>query len=361
MRICARLVLPSAFRRISVVLRRNGVASARYMMRVETLTIESEALRDNPLGDPYVRELPVIVPEDAEAHGPLPCVWWLAGYSGIGRSTLQHDPWQEGLPARLQRLRDEGRIGPMIVALPDAFTKLGGCQYLSSPAVGDYETYLLKELRDAVESRWSIGRHALAGKSSGGYGALVNVMKHPDLFSAVACHSGDMHFRLSMAAGLLPLMDALRDHGGVTRFMERFERATNKRDRRWFGAISMLALAAVYSPDPSAPMGIGLPFDLETGLLKDDVIERWMAFDPLHMIDEPKMLAALRQMRLVFVDCGTRDEYALYWGALAFCTKLEAANVPHVFESFDGGHRSTTYRLDESMPRLYAALTEALD
>ena len=329
-------------------------------MRVEVITVESEALKANPLGDPHVRQLHVIVPDDVEKLGPLPCVWWLAGYSGVGRSMLQHDPWQEGLLERLERLTAEKKIGPMIVALPDAFTKFGGCQYLSSPVVGDYETYLIHELRAALEARWPVGRHALAGKSSGGYGALVQTMRHPDLFSAVACHSGDMHFRLSLWPHLLELMDGLRDHGGVTRFVEKFERARKKRDRRWFGAISTLAMAAVYSPDPAAPMGIALPFDLETGLLKDDVLERWSAFDPLTMIESPDAVAALRQMRLVFFDCGRRDEYGLYWGAVAFSKKLEGYGVPHVFEGFDDGHRGTGYRLDASLPRLYAALTEAL-
>ena len=329
-------------------------------MRVETIAVESQALKDNPLGDDHVRQLHVIAPEDAAEHGALPCVWWLAGYAGVSRAMLQDDPWQEGLPRRLERLRREGRIGPMLVVLPDAFTKLGGCQYLSSSAVGDYETYLLKELRAAVEQRWSVGRHALAGKSSGGYGALVNTMRHPDLFDAVACHSGDMHFRLSLFPHVLELMDALRDHGGTARFVEKFEAARKKRDRRWFGAVNTLAMAAVYSPDPAAPMGIGLPFDLETGLLDDAVLERWLSHDPLTMLGEPSCVAALRQMRLVFVDCGRRDEYGLYWGALAFSKKLETLGVPHVFESFDDGHRSTSYRLDASLPRLYAALTESL-
>ena len=329
-------------------------------MRVEVISVESEALKGNPLGDPHVRELHVIVPDDVDKHDSLPCVWWLSGYAGVSRSMLQHDPWQEGLTERVSRLRAEGKIGPMLIALPDAFNKLGGCQYLSSPAVGDYETYLLKELRAAVETRWSVGRHALAGKSSGGYGALVNTMRHPDLFSAVACHSGDMHFRLSLWPHLRELMDALRDHGGVTRFVEAFDKARKKRDRRWFGAISTLAMAAVYSPEPGAPMGIGLPFNIETGALDEAVLERWATFDPLRMIDEPAYVAALRQMRLVFVDCGRKDEYGLYWGALNFSHRLEMYGVPHVFETFDDGHRATGYRLDTSLPKLYAALTETL-
>ena len=224
-------------------------------MRVEVISVESEALRDNPLGDPHVRSLHVIVPDEVDPTVPLPCVWWLAGYAGVSRAMLQHDPWQEGLTERLERLLTEGRIGPMIVVLPDVFNRLGGCQYLGSTAVGDYETYLLRELRAAVEARWPVSRHALAGKSSGGYGALVNTMRHPDLFAAVACHSGDMHFRLSLFPHLRELMDAVRDHGGVPRMLERFDRSMKKRDRRWFGAISTLAMAAVYSPDPAAADG----------------------------------------------------------------------------------------------------------
>ena len=329
-------------------------------MRVEVLTVESEALKGNPLGDPHVRSLHVIVPEDIDAHEAVPCVWWLAGYGGVSRAMLQDDPWQEGLPQRLARLRAEGRIGPMIVVLPDCFTRLGGCQYISSSALGDYETYLIKELRAAVEARWPIARHALAGKSSGGYGALVNVIRHPDLFAAVACHSGDMHFKLSLFPDIRMLMDAVRDHGGVPRMLEKFGRAKKKRERKWFGGISMLAMAAAYSPDPSAPLGIGLPFDVETGALSDAVLEQWLTHDPLTMIEQPEALTALRQMRLVFLDCGRRDEHGLHWGALLFSRKLEAAGVPHVFESFDDGHRSTSYRLDESFPRLYAAMTETL-
>ena len=83
---------------------------------------------------------------------------------------LSGDPWQESLQARVQRLQNEGFSGPMIIALPDCFTKYGGSQFLDSPAQGQYETYLLKELRDFVESKFNVSGHAIAGKSSGGSG-----------------------------------------------------------------------------------------------------------------------------------------------------------------------------------------------
>lgn len=325
-------------------------------MAVEILSIQSKALEGNPLGDPHVRKLHVIVPDDLP-EGPVPCVWWLAGYAGVGRAMLGDDPWQEGLAERLTRLQAEGRIGPMIVALPDAFTRFGGCQYLSSPAVGDYETYLLEELRAAVEGRWAISSHAIAGKSSGGYGAIVHAMRRPDLFEAVVCHSGDMAFEMSLVPDIPHLMNAVRDYGSVDKLVASHGRTVKKKAGKWFGPLSMLALASVYSPDPDGPMGIGLPFDVEQGCLRPDVIERWLAHDPVRIVDDPTCQDALRKMKLVFVDCGRRDEHHLHWGARQFHHKLEAAGITHRYEEFDDGHRSTSYRLDESLPAIWDALT----
>jgi enterochelin esterase-like enzyme len=269
---------------------------------------------------------------------------------------LSHDPWQEGIEERVSRLCAEGKLGPCLVALPDIFTKYGGSQYLGSSAVGDWETHLLVELRAAVESRWKISAHAIAGKSSGGYGAIVHAMRRPGLFDAVACHSGDMGFRLAYTGELAALMNAVHEHGGVENFVRAFERALKKKDGRWFAPISALALASVYSPDPAAPLGIALPFDLERAELDEAVFARWLALDPVNLIDVPAHADALRKMKLVFVDCGKRDEFHLQWGARAFHKKLTAHGVPHVYEEFDDGHRNTSYRLDESLPRIYRAL-----
>lgn len=326
-------------------------------MAVVKLRVVSKALANNPLGDPAERDLHVIVPEDWRVDRPLPCLWYLAGFAGVSRSMLAHDPWQEGLEERLVRLRAEGRMGPMLVALPDAFTRYGGSQYLSSPAVGDYETYLLEELRGAVEARFPILAHAIAGKSSGGYGAIVHAMRRPGLFSAVACHSGDMGFRLAYTPEIAALANAVEEHGGVESFARAFDRTAKKKEGRWFAPISALALASAYSPDPSAPLRMAIPFDFDRGEIDEQVFERWLALDPVVLVDRPDHQQALRSMKLVFVDVGRRDEHQLHWGARAFHKKLEAYAVPHVYETFDDGHRNTSYRLDTSLPLIERALS----
>ena len=325
-------------------------------MAVEVLRCHSTALRGNPLGDPHVRDLHVVVPDDLDASRPVPAVWYLSGHAGVGRAMLAHDPWQEGIDEKMARLAAEGAIGRMLVVLPDAFNKFGGSQYLGSSAVGDYETYLFTELRELLESRFKISAHAIAGKSSGGYGAIHHAMKRPDLFKAVAVHSGDMGFRFAYGGDLPQLLNALHEHGGLEGFVRAFEKAQKKKDGRWLGPISMIALAAVYSADPRAPMGISLPVDLQKGDVDDEVFNRWMSWDPVRLIDDPKHQEALKKMRLVFVDCGRRDEYHLQWGARAFHKKLDRYGIKHEYDEFDDGHRNTSYRLDVSMPKLYRAL-----
>jgi S-formylglutathione hydrolase FrmB len=324
---------------------------------IVVLTIESEALKGNPLGDPHVRRLHLIVPDDLRDGDAVPCVWYLSGHAAVSRGMLSDDPWQEGLEERVVRLRRAGKLGKMIVALPDAFTKFGGAQYLGSTAVGDYETYLFSEVRGAICGRFAISKHAIAGKSSGGYGAIVHAMRRPDLFSAVACHSGDMGFRLALTGEIATLMNAVRDHGSIEAFVRAFERTQKKREGRWLGPVSVLALAAVYSPDPSKPMGIELPFDLEKGEIDERVFARWLAYDPVVMIDTEQSQEALKRSKLVYVDCGRRDEYQLHWGARAFHRKLEQYGIAHQYEEFDDGHRNTSYRLDESLPKLFGAVT----
>lgn len=325
-------------------------------MAVVSLLHDSAALASNPLGDPARRACPVVVPDDDDPREPLPCIWWLAGYAGVGAKSLAHDPWEEGLDERVARLRREGRLGRVRVALPDAFTRYGGSQYLSSSAHGDYETYLVHELRAHLEARFATSAHAIAGKSSGGFGALALATRHPGVYRAVACHSGDMGFGLAYRPDIPHLMNAVHQHGSLEAFVAAFARAPKKKDHRWFAPMSVLALAASYSPDPSAPLGVALPFSLEAGAIDEAVFARWLALDPVELALRAEVQATLRALALLFVDCGARDEHQLHWGARAFSRRLRAAQVPHVYEEFDDGHRATSYRLDVSLPRLAEAL-----
>jgi hypothetical protein len=189
------------------------------------------------------------------------------------------------------------------------------------------------------------------GKSSGGYGAIVQGMKHPGVFGSVVDHSGDAAFEYCYLPDFPRCLDQIRIHGGVRGFLRAFERAP-KKTMPLMQALNILAMASCYSADPRARenLGIGLPFDLETGAARPAVWRRWLAHDPVRMA--ARYARNLRRLRFVFLDCGLRDEFNLHWGARILSRELTRLGVEHVHEEFDDGHMDIPYRFDISLPRL---------
>ncbi len=326
--------------------------------RVEITRFESDVLRDNAAGDPYVRRVPVYLPPsyDESPSRRYPVVFVLTGFTGRGRMLLNDNPWSPSLDERMDQLIEAGSP-EMILVMPDCFTRFGGSQYLDSSATGRYETHLLEELVPWVDRTYRTlaarEHRGIAGKSSGGFGALRLGMLHPQTFGAIACHSGDMLFEYCYRPDFPRTISVLQASGGVKRFLEAFE-AKPQKGKDDFLALNILAMAACYSPEPNAELGVGLPFDLASGLPRPDVWERWLAHDPLTLL--PAHAEGLRAMRLVWLDCGMRDEYHLHLGARAFVAALERLGVAHRYEEFDDGHMNVPYRYDRSLPALAQAL-----
>jgi enterochelin esterase family protein len=323
---------------------------------------ESTLLKGNGAGDPHVRTVPVYLPpsyEDSRARR-YPVVFVLAGFSSRGRSLLNDSPWSPALDLRMDALVAAG-CGEMILVLPDCFTRYGGSQYLDSTATGRYESHLVEELVPWAEARFrTLPGHAhrgVAGRSSGGYGALTLGMKHPDIFGAVACHSGDMYFDYCYRGDVPVFCTRIQRAGGLQEWLRGFE-ASLQKDGDDFMALNILAMAAAYSPSPGAePFGIDLPCDLKTGAFREDVWERWRQNDPLFMLESRGK--ALRSLRLLYLDCGTRDEHHLHHGARLLSGRLKALGIGHEYEEFDDGHRNISYRYDVSLPRMARALAQA--
>jgi len=250
-------------------------------------------------------------------------------------------------------------MGEAIVVAPDCFTRLGGSQYIDSPSTGAYETHFVAELIPTIDRRFrtqaSRAARGIGGKSSGGFGALVLAMRHPELFSAVASHAGDAYFELSALPDIPKTARTLRRHGGVEKFLAYFDAAVTKRSDD-ITTIMMLAMAACYSPDAGRPLGLALPFDIDSGEIDWAVWRRWKAWDPVEMVGVPAYAEALRGLSLLYLDAGTRDEASLDLGARVLARRLGALGIRFEHQEFDDGHRGTAYRYDVSLPKMAAAL-----
>lgn len=327
--------------------------------RVQVIEFESAVLRGNPLGDPHVRRIPVWLPPsyDREPERRWPVLYVLTGFTSRGRTLLNDNLWSPSLDDRLDGLVASGRCGEMIVVMPDCATRFGGSQYVNSDATGRYQDHLVGELVPWIDAhfrtRGTRESRGVAGKSSGGFGALTLGMKHADTFAAVACHSGDLYFEFCYAVDFPKTLSVLQEAGGPRKFLERFEAAPQKKHDD-FVALNAFAMAACYSPDPAAELGVALPFDLETAEPRPEVWARWLAHDPLRLLDAHA--DALRSLSLLYLDCGRRDEFHLHHGARRFARALAERGIAHVYEEFDDGHMNVSYRYDTSLPLLARAL-----
>jgi len=330
-------------------------------MPVIVETVRSTVLAGNPMGDPAERRVPVYLPPDYETATTrrYPVLYFLAGFSGGGVYVLNELMWGETLPQRVDRLIRSGAVPPLIVVIADCLTRLGGSQYINSAATGRYEDHLIDELVPFIDDRFRTrtdrDHRVVMGKSSGGYGATVLAMRHPDLFGIAVDHSGDKYFELCYRADIPASVAALaRYEGSAARFLAGFPHPPTERGRHWFTLVNMLAMASCYSPNDAAPVGCDLPFDEHTAELRPAVWNRWLAHDPVELV--AAHADALRSLRLYWLDCGRWDEHHLQYGNRIFTSRLRDLSIAHTYEEFDGGHTNVAHRYDVSLRALSTVL-----
>ncbi|NTV99493.1 MAG: esterase [Chlorobiaceae bacterium] len=319
-------------------------------------------LAGNPLNDPVERLIPVYLPPSYDEKKRFPVIYLLAGFASKGQSFMNYSFGRQSIPEMAESMIADGIMEETIIVMPDCMTRYGGSQYVDSPATGNYETYLVDELvpcMDRTLNTLAARKHrALAGKSSGGFGALRIAMKHPEQFSAVASHSGDMGFELCYKPNFPRAAAILEQYGGNIRtFLSSYERAL-KKPQKEFALLDLIAMAAAYSPDPDndSPGNIRLPFHPHTCEPVDAVWQSWLTFDPLEMIGKEEYRQALRSLDFLFLDCGTFDEYNLHYGHRIFSAKASRFAINHRYEEFPDSHANTSYRYAVSLPALSQAI-----
>jgi enterochelin esterase-like enzyme len=335
---------------------------AAYRKQIVFLEHESVVLRDNPLGDPFLRELPVYLPPtyDADPRSRFPIIWVLAPFTGWGEKLFNLSAWDENVVQRADRLMRNEAMSPTILAFPDAFTRFGGSQYLNSSAVGPYHDYIIEELVPFVDQSLRTmpegANRAVMGHSSGGYGALMFAMLRPDIFAAAASHAGDMFFETCYWPDIPGAVRALSHYENIEAFVGELTSLTHTRDvgRDWFNALGLCAMSACYSPNPASKTGFDLPFDPYTGEIKHKVWELWLEHDPVRAT--VGRLENLRKLKMLYFDCGINDEYNLFLGARRLHRLLEQAAIDHLYEEFEGTHRNMNWRYERSLPILANAI-----
>ncbi len=224
----------------------------------------------------------------------------------------------------------DGKTREMIVVMPNAFTRFKGSMYSNSVTVGDWETFVTKELVSFIDSRYrtlpQAASRGLAGHSMGGYGTMRLGMKSPDVYSSIyALSPCCMQPSRSNSPGpaqkeMMKTIEAVKTDEEVSK-------------QSFFG-LAMLASAAAWSPNPkNPPFYIDLPF--RDGEVVPEILARQHANATLVAIHQH--IPNLRRLKAIGMDAGTKDV------SISAATKeldrvLTDYGIAHFYESYDGDH-----------------------
>ncbi|MEM1415763.1 MAG: alpha/beta hydrolase-fold protein [Myxococcota bacterium] len=330
--------------------------------RLAALPHPARALRGNALGDPEERRSLVYVPP---GEGRFPVVMLLPGFAATHRSMVGYRLFEPSTVERFDAQVAAGECPPALLVLPDAMTRWGGSQFLDSAATGRYQTHLAEEVFPDLDAAFPTipkpEARAVAGRSSGGFGALRLAMDRPGVVGAIGSHAGDALFDVSMRPMLTSAAIAIDLAGGLEAFCasvdaKRLEGGPGGTGA--FDALFVLASSAAYAPEPGIPRPhCALPMDPRSGELVPEVWARWLDADPVvRLAKDASARANVAKLQLVQVDAGNRDEHGLHFAARRLAAALGEAGAKVAHEEFEGGHRGTSWRYMHTLPALIGAL-----
>lgn len=337
--------------------------SAELSGRLDEHLIPSELLRGNPLGDPHERPLWVYVPPgyDDEPGRRFSSIYVIQGYTGHIEMWHNRSAFRQPFPETADQVFARRQAPPTIVVYVDAWTAYGGSQFVDSPGTGRYHSYLCDEVVPWVDAHYRTAaareRRGIMGKSSGGFGAMITPMLRPDLFGGLATHAGDALYELCYIPGFAKAVRFLREYDAdVFRWWDDFRSRVPFSKEEDEELLMLLGVSACFSARPDGTPD--LPFDPHTGVLRDEVWMRWLEWDPVRMV--PRYADALRSLRAIWIDGGTKDEWFLDIGAQAFRHALAEVGVSDDtvhFELFNAKHGGIDYRYPLSLAWLASRLT----
>ena len=291
----------------------------------EHIKVHGAALEGNLEGNSADRDVFVFLPPGyaTDKARRYAVVYALHGYS-IGAEQWTHEIH---VPQTIEGAFALG-APDMIVVLPDSKTVHNGSMYSSSVTVGDFETFVARDLVAYIDAHYRTisnrNSRGLAGHSMGGYGASRIGMKHPEVFGALYIMS--------------PCCLAPRTAGPVNPETDKALEAVKTPEdsaRLPFGLRAQLASAAAWSPNPKKPP-LYLDLPSENGTVRQDVIAKWAANAPLAFVDQ--YIGNLRQYRAIAMDVGDQD--GLRAGAAKLHEILDSYGMANSFEVYSGTHTS---------------------
>ena len=320
-------------------------------------------LTENLIGEDGKKVIRVYLPPSYDfTEKRYPVIYVLHGFNGTSNSLTRK------MRSAMDRMILSEQIQEAIAVFVDGSNRFGGSQYLSSPTIGDYETYIRRDLVDFIDRQYRTIPHrdsrGITGFSMGAYGSMHLSLKYPEVFGVVVAQAGTYKFDDD-------LITSFTEKGGVV--ITLMEPLKQKSGDEFWDALNALAdsdtlkrislpfrnglayLAGVASNPDEPPCYLDLPYRLKAGVPpweRDEAVwEKIVENDIIHELDryfnrlrqDPERPVRLNGVKLVH---GLEDDTALPRQAEALDQKLTELGIDHEFVTHGGGH---TFIAEESL------------
>ncbi len=312
-------------------------------------------LTENLIGEDGSKVIRIYLPPSYDfTEKRYPVIYVLHGFNGSSNSLTRK------MQSAMDRMILSEEIQEAIAVFVDGSNRFGGSQYLSSPTIGDYETYIRRDLVNFIDRQYRTIPHrdsrGITGFSMGAYGSMHLSLKYPEVFGVVVPQAGTYKFdddliQAFTAQGgvVITLMEPLKHKSG-NEFWNALNSLANSDTLR---RISLpfrngLAYLAAVAPNPdNPPCYLDLPYRLKAGIppweRNEEVWDRIIENDIIRELDRyanrlkqnPQQPVRLNGIKLVH---GLEDETALPRQAEALDRKLTALGIEHEFVTHGGGH-----------------------
>ena len=296
-------------------------------------TITSQALAGNLVGDPAERPYVVYVPPSyAEGDKHYPVVYVLHWFTGNERTALHY------VDTFYKYMLKKDTVQEMIFVFPNADNAFGGSNYLSSATIGDYETYIARELVAQIDANYRTIPHpdsrGITGCSMGGHGSMHLALTFPDVFGVVASMSG--RYDIANDPSIAEAAAA-----AFTQVPEDFDDLSDYQRTGISQIGGMISIAASAAPNPDKPpFYMDMPFEVVDGegRIVPEVMEKIVAVDVVHDL-EAYLQQPLRLRHILFYH-GTGDQVIPEESARSLDQLLTTHGVEHEYVEIKGGHCS---------------------
>ena len=312
-------------------------------------------LTENLIGEDGRKVIRVYLPPSYDfTEKRYPVIYALHGFGGTSNSLTRK------MKSAMDRMIFSEEIQEAIVVFVDGSNRFGGSQYLSSPTIGDYETYVRRDLVNFIDKQYRTIPHrdsrGITGFSMGAYGSMHLSLKYPEVFGVVVAQASTYNFEDDLVRSftekggvVITLMEPLKQKSG-DEFWNALEALANSDTLRKVSLPfrnGLAYLAAVASNPDKPPCYLDLPYRLKAGLppweRDEDVWKRIVENDIIHELDRylnrlkqnPQRPVRLNGIKLVH---GLEDKIALYRQAEALDQKLTELGIDHEFATHGGGH-----------------------